>query len=102
VQRTCLDGFAGEFFTLYLLDHAQGLGLGRRMMATMAASLLDRGMRDALVWVLDGNPSCWFYERLGGTRLAFHRGHLSGIPVGEVAYGWRDLTSLAGLSADLT
>jgi ribosomal protein S18 acetylase RimI-like enzyme len=100
-QRPGIEGFEGEFYTLYLLDHAQGAGLGRRLMAVMAAAMMERGMRDAMVWVLDGNPARWFYERLGGVKLAERRQSFAGTPVTEVAYGWRDLAPLARLSVDL-
>jgi len=37
------------------------------------------------------NPSCRFYEALGGERLLDAKGELHG------AYGWRDLQSLAAI-----
>lgn len=98
-QRSSLDGFGGEFFALYLYDHAQGRGLGRRLMAAMAEDLVGRGINSAVVWVLASNPSRWFYERLGGMRLAEKPTEFAGVPVVETAYGWRDLAPLARLSA---
>ncbi|HSK40782.1 MAG TPA: GNAT family N-acetyltransferase [Arenibaculum sp.] len=99
-QRSGLAGFGGEFFALYLYDHSQGRGVGRRLMAAMAEDLIGRGITSAVVWVLAGNPSRWFYERLGGTRLAEKPTEFAGAPVVEIAYGWRDLAPLARLSAD--
>jgi ribosomal protein S18 acetylase RimI-like enzyme len=98
-QRTALDGFAGEFFTLYLVEEAQGLGLGRALMATMAADLLEDGRESAVVWVLADNPARWFYERVGGLKVAEVPSRFAGADITEVAYGWRDLEPLARLSA---
>ena len=95
LQRTDLAGFTGEFFTLYLLDEARGIGLGRQMMAAMAAGMIEDGMDSAVVWVLANNPARWFYERMGGTRLAEGQSHFAGRTITEVAYGWRDIALLA-------
>ena len=98
-QRTRVEGYGGEFYAIYLLDHAQGVGIGRRLMAAMAEDLVDRGHVSALVWVLRDNPSRFFYERLGGARVAEHPIAFAGAELTETAYGWRDLIPLARLSA---
>lgn len=99
-QRSSIEGFGGEFFAIYLYDHAQGRGFGRRLMAAMAEDLIGRGMNSAVVWVLSTNPSRWFYERLGGVRIAEQEIEFAKSSVVETAYGWRDLAPLARLSAD--
>jgi hypothetical protein len=38
------------------------------------------------VWVLEVNPACGFYERLGGRRLAEKRAAMGGEVFVEVAY----------------
>lgn len=99
-QRTAIQGYAGEFYAIYLQDHAHGQGWGRRLMGTMAAEMLGEGVRSAVVWVLRDNPSRWFYERLGGQRLAEQPISFAGARLSEVAYGWMDLLPLARQSAD--
>ncbi len=101
-QRSRLAGYGGEVYALYVHDAAQGRGLGRRLMATMAAALMLRGHGAAVVWVLDGNPSRWFYEHLGGVQMARRTISFAGASVPEVAYGWRDLTALARMRVDRT
>jgi GNAT superfamily N-acetyltransferase len=100
LQRTALEGYRGEFYAIYLVDHAQGRGIGRRLMAAMASELIDAGMNTACVWVLRENPARWFYERLGGVRVAEQAVTFAGARLTEHAYGWRDLAPLARLSAD--
>ena len=43
-QRPGIEGFAGEFYTLYLVDHVQGMGLGRRL-KVLAETLARFGVR---------------------------------------------------------
>lgn len=99
-QRTGIQGYAGEFYAVYLLDHVQGQGMGRRLLAAMAQELLGHGVRAAVVWVLRDNPSRYFYERLGGTLLAEQPISFAGARLCEVAYGWNDLLPLARMAAD--
>ena len=96
-QRTRIEGYGGEVYTLYLLDSAQGRGLGRRLMAAAASDLIAGGLEGMVVWVLRDNPSRWFYERLGGRQLSEQTICVGHALLPEVAYGWRDLTELARL-----
>ena len=98
-RRVPVDGYEGEFYALYLLEEAKGQGIGRRLMAHMAERLLEGGKRNAVVWCLRDNPSRWFYERLGGRRVAERPIKFAGADLVEIAYGWPDLTPLARLSA---
>jgi hypothetical protein len=49
-----------------------------------------------LVWVAAANPARRFYEALGGQQLRTRVATISGVDLEEVAYGWRDITSLIG------
>lgn len=101
-ERRALDGidggFEGEVYALYLLDDAKGQGTGRRLMAACAGCMREAGWRSAMVWCLSTNPTRWFYEHLGGVRVAERPGRFAGMDIVEVAYGWRDLAPLARLS----
>lgn len=81
----------GEVYTLYVLPAFQELGIGRQLLAAGFAALAEKGRSGALVWVLRDNPACFFYERMGGFRVAERRERLWGRDVPEVAYGWPDL-----------
>ncbi|MDR3517381.1 MAG: GNAT family N-acetyltransferase [Azospirillaceae bacterium] len=97
---TTLADYAGEFYAIYLFDYVQSQGFGRQLMAAMAAALCQTGSGSAVVWVLADNPARWFYERLGGVRIAERPIVFAGSSLIEFAYGWRDLMPLARLSAD--
>jgi GNAT superfamily N-acetyltransferase len=50
---------------LYVVEGARGQGIGRRLMARLAAIALERGWGRIDFHVLDWNPARRFYERLG-------------------------------------
>lgn len=94
-QRDASLPFAGEFRALYVLRCAQRLGVGRRLMAAMAADLLVQGHGSASLWVLDSNtPARRFYEALGGKQIARRAQERHGVTDIGIAYGWQDLTKL--------
>ncbi len=100
------DRGAGEFQKLYVARGAQRTGVGRALLAAMAARLHHVGYRHARVWVLTGNqPACRFYERLGGAPVDFTHeevldasGPGGGHVLFHVGYCWRDLTELYKLN----
>jgi GNAT superfamily N-acetyltransferase len=50
---------------LYVCEWARGLGVGRRLMARLAAIAVERGCARLDFAVLDWNPARGFYDRLG-------------------------------------
>jgi GNAT superfamily N-acetyltransferase len=50
---------------LYVCENARGKGVGRRLMARLAAIAVERGWGRIDFQVLDWNPARRFYERLG-------------------------------------
>jgi GNAT superfamily N-acetyltransferase len=54
---------------LYVAEAARGLGVGRRLMARLAAIAIGRGWGRIDFQVLDWNPARRFYERLGLGRV---------------------------------
>jgi GNAT superfamily N-acetyltransferase len=92
-------GCQGEVETLYLLDDWRERGLGRRLMRAMAAHLGAVGCRSVMLWVLQDNPTCWFYRHLGG-RPVLHEGiRYAGHPLQQVAYLWEPIEALLAATA---
>jgi ribosomal protein S18 acetylase RimI-like enzyme len=88
--------FAGEIYELYLLPEQRDRGLGRRLCAEAAGRLAKAGMTSFCVEVLEGNPSRFFYQALGG-RLAARNCHpFGGRPLPTLIYGWDDIGVIAG------
>lgn len=83
--------WAGEVFTLYVGNDWQGQGLGRRLLTGLFERLTEAGLNDAVIWVLSANPARYFYEAMGGRRMAERREAFAGTTLDETAYGWPDL-----------
>ncbi len=65
------------------------------MMQRLTQDFLHDGFTSAAVWVLERNPACAFYARLGGELVARKEITIGGVDLIEVAYGWKDLRLLA-------
>ena len=88
----------GEIETLYVLDDWRDRGVGRRLIRTGAAHLAAAGSRAAFLWVLSGNPSRWFYERLGGKAVAQSLTAVAGVSVPQTAFAWDPIERLIATS----
>lgn len=85
-----------EIETLYVLDDFRERGLGRQLMQAALAHLAARGCGSAFVWVLADNPSRWFYERMGGRRVADGSVEVGGMQVSQIAYRWDEIQPAVG------
>lgn len=89
-RRTLLPQ-AAEIYTLYVRPGYQDRGLGRELLYRLFDRLLDNGLQSAVVWVLSANPSRYFYEAMGGRRVAERSERLWGSDLPQTAYAWTDL-----------
>jgi ribosomal protein S18 acetylase RimI-like enzyme len=86
----------GEIYAIYVLPSHHGHGHGSELMREGAKSLLERGWRGMIVWVLRENaPSRLFYERMGGRYLRDRPDRIAGTDITESGYVWADVTGLA-------
>jgi len=85
----------GEIETLYVLDDFRERGLGRQLLQAAMAHLAARGCTSAFVWVLADNPARWFYERVGGKRVADGMVDVGGVAVPQIAYRWDSIAPAA-------
>lgn len=91
----------GEIYTLYVDLDWQGQGIGRRLLHGLLGKLKAVGLNGAMLWVLSENPARFFYEALGGQRVAERQELFAGVKLDEAAYAWSDLESwLAERSRD--
>jgi L-amino acid N-acyltransferase YncA len=89
--------YRGEIYAIYLLDEFHGVGIGRALLLSLSDRLVRERGPSLLVWVLSSNPSRYFYESMGGKRVATRVDRMGGVEVEETAYGWEDTTELATL-----
>ncbi|SFK65308.1 GNAT family N-acetyltransferase [Falsiroseomonas stagni] len=90
----------GEVETLYVLDDFRERAVGRRLMRAMAAHLRAIGCNSAMAWVLEDNPSRFFYRHLGGRMAMRESIRVAGQGVEQVAMVWDPIDVL--LAATLT
>ncbi len=81
----------GEIFTLYVAPDWQGQGIGRLLLEALFVQLHGSGLNQAVIWVLSGNPARFFYEALGGRRIAERKERFAGVDLAEAGYTWSDL-----------
>jgi L-amino acid N-acyltransferase YncA len=88
--------YTGEVGAIYLVKQAQGQGTERKLMQAPARELIQRGHQSMLLWVLRDNfPARKFYKALGGQYLYEQPIEIGEQKLIEVAYGWKNLLSLA-------
>lgn len=85
-------GFEGEVYTLYVDPAFLGRGAGRALLDGAFEALKDRKLRSCLIWAHARNNACFFYEAMGGRRVATRTTRLMGELTPEIGFGWKRLT----------
>ncbi len=86
-------GFDGEIYTLYVDPAFLGRGTGRTLLAGAFEVFKDRKLRSCLIWAHAKNNACFFYEAMGGRRVATRTTRLMGELTPEVGFGWKRLAT---------
>ncbi len=82
---------SGEVYTLYIAPDWQDQGHGRELLSAMLRAMRIAGFEAAILWVLEGNPSRFFYEAMGGKRIAVRDERIWNTVLPEIAYKWQPL-----------
>ena len=86
--------YDAELYAIYLLEEAQGHGLGRRLVQAFVEQLLELGYQSMIIWAFAQNPARRFYEALGGIYIKTAQLPIGDTSYEEVAYGWSDIRVL--------
>ncbi|HEY0699359.1 MAG TPA: GNAT family N-acetyltransferase, partial [Micromonospora sp.] len=78
---------------LYVRPVVRGTGVGRRLLAELAAVCVERGYQRLEWWMLDWNPAADFYRAIGATQME------EWVPYRLTGAALRDLASGAGAPA---
>ncbi len=95
-ERTRAFAVDGELMALYVLTSAQGCGVGRQLLRSVASQLRDNGRTGMLTWVLADNDARGFYARLGAKPALTAPIQLGDTAVERVAYVWDGWEVLLG------
>lgn len=89
-------GFDAELSAIYLAADRKRQGIGRRLLAAVAASQRERGATGLITWVIAKNQAARaFYEAMGAELLVEQPFQWDGIDLVESGYGFRDLDALS-------
>jgi ribosomal protein S18 acetylase RimI-like enzyme len=86
-------GYDGEVYTLYVDPAFLGRGVGRALLAGAFEAFKDRKLRSCLIWAHAHNNACFFYEAMGGFRVATRTTRLLGELTPEIGFGWKRLVT---------
>lgn len=86
--------YDGELYAIYLLKAWHGQGIGRQLFLAVTAELALQ-YDSMMLWVLDGNPTIRFYERMGGVPFDRKVEARGDIELVEIGYGWQAIGAIA-------
>jgi ribosomal protein S18 acetylase RimI-like enzyme len=92
--REPIPGYTAELYAIYLLQTAQGRGIGRQLVRVAASHLTARNFQSMFVWVLRDNPARHFYQALGAKYLQEKPITIAKQELIESAYGWDNICPL--------
>ncbi|MGB3789511.1 MAG: GNAT family N-acetyltransferase [Phormidesmis sp.] len=94
-ERTGDQLYQGEINAIYIQSSHQHRGIGRELVRLAVERLGQMDIHSMLVWVLEDNPACKFYQVLGGRRIRSKKIEMRGSTLVELAYGWTDTSLLS-------
>ena len=86
--------YDAELYAIYILESAQRQGIGTYLLKELAGSLLSRGFKSMIVWVLEKNPAKDFYAKSSAQVVTAKDIQIGDITLSEVSYGWPDLEAI--------
>ena len=88
------ERFKGELCAIYVLDEFQHKKIGTELVKLVVNYLKVNSIDSMITWVLKQNPSCIFYEKLGGRSLGEQSIEIGGNRYTEIAYGWENIKNI--------
>ncbi|OAB39759.1 GNAT family N-acetyltransferase [Paenibacillus glacialis] len=86
--------FDGELYAIYILKEHQGRGVGRLLLKSIVRYLKSKEYKSMMTWVLEGNLSILFYQKLGGQIIKDKEIKIGNETVNEVALGWNEMEEI--------
>ncbi|KAA2301941.1 GNAT family N-acetyltransferase, partial [Clostridioides difficile] len=79
--------YDGELYAIYLLKEVQQAGIGQQLARHVVHHLQTHNMKRLIIWALERNSACRFYEKMGGTPVQTQSIRIGGQDLIEVGYG---------------
>ena len=81
---------------IYLLKEYQRKGIGRKLTEMVVDFFVEKRFKSMIIWILKGNPSGLFYEKLGGVPKEVAKVERWGNVYEEIGYVWEDISRFSG------
>ena len=98
-ESTGKTKYRGELYFIYLLKEYKGQGIGKLLINKAIEELEKANITSMLIWALEKNSTCKFYEYLGGKKTFERYSVYNGENFKDVAYTWDDIKSIKKLSS---
>ncbi|MDA7027743.1 GNAT family N-acetyltransferase [Bacillus sp. CLL-7-23] len=92
-NRDHFSKYKGEVSALYLLLQYQRKRIGSLLMKAIVEELVKKNIKSLMVWVLAGNPSINFYEKLGGRQSTTKQIQIGEDDFKAIAIGLTDINN---------
>lgn len=86
--------FKGTINAIYILDSNQRQGTGKQLVKKIVEKLDKDEVEKMIIWAFEKNPSCKFYEKIGGKKVRRKIVNIGGKELVEVGFCWSNLEQL--------
>lgn len=86
--------YLGEVTSLFVLEKYQRTGIGKELLQNLFVRLNNLQLSTVLVWMLEENNACSFYENLGAKLIDTQTLDFPKMKLKAIAYGWDEITSI--------
>ncbi len=93
-ERTDDLDYEGELYAIYFLEEYQHRGLGKELFKEVVSGLVEMGISSMIIWALEDNKACGFYEKMGGKKVNLKIIEIGGKELNEAGYGWANLKEI--------
>jgi L-amino acid N-acyltransferase YncA len=86
--------FKGTINAIYISDNNKTQGIGKQLVKKIVEKLAKDEVEKMIIWAFEKNPSCKFYEKIGGIRIRKEIVNIGGKELVEVGFCWSNLEQL--------
>lgn len=87
-----------QITAIYVLKEYQGKGIGSKLVDIIVKKFLELGFKTMKIEVLEENPACLFYEKLGGVKEKIIQWERWGESYPLAIYVWKDINPILSIT----
>jgi ribosomal protein S18 acetylase RimI-like enzyme len=86
--------FKGTISTIYISESYQRQGIGKQLVKVIVEKLHRDEVEKLIIWALEENQFCKFYEKIGGKQTLKKTVNMGGRELIEIGFTWTNLKQL--------